>query len=232
MPGPDLVPPRDLEYDGAFHGVIDLYDKNTSISLTEAWRLGVRAIIHQTSLGLFREDASYRDRKDHAVRRGFLWGAYHVVSDEDVDKQLDRFLSHETGNDPSILMAVDWEDTSRGLMPVPKLREFVAAFHERLGFWPVLYGGHHIREADELRQGDPVIGNCPLWYIRINDSMTPAKLDYPHRTWSDFALWQFATEKDSKMRPYPRDVLHGADFSLHRGTEQDLRAAWPFRAKP
>jgi GH25 family lysozyme M1 (1,4-beta-N-acetylmuramidase) len=229
MPGLHTVQPREMQYDGAFHGVIDLYDKNTSISLTEAWRLGVRGIIHQTSLGLFREDASYKDRKDHAMRMGFLWGAYHVVSNEDAGKQLDRFLSHEPG-DPNVLMAVDWEETSKGVMGVPKLRQFVSAFRERLGFWPVLYGGHHIREAREFQKGDPVMGKCPLWYIRIDESMTPDTLDFPRTTWSDFALWQFATERASKARPYPRDVLQGADFSLFEGTESELRKSWPFRA--
>lgn len=72
MTGPQTFQPRDMQYDGAFHGIIDLYDKNTSISLTEAWRLGVRGIIHQTSLGLFRDDSSYKDRKDHAMRMGLL----------------------------------------------------------------------------------------------------------------------------------------------------------------
>lgn len=127
-------------------------------------------------------------------------------------------------------MAIDWEETSRGLKGVPKLRKFVSSFRERLGFWPVLYGGHHIREARDFQKGDPVMGKCPLWYIRIDDGMTPATLDFPRETWTDFALWQFATDKASRARPYPRDVLHGADFSLFQGTQADLHTAWPFRA--
>ena len=224
-----VLPPRGLYYDGAFHGIIDLYGQNDSVSLTEAWRLNVRAIIHETSLGLFREDGRYQDRKDQALRMGFLWGAYHVVSDEDVDLQLDRFLKHEPGDNPNVLMAVDWEDTSRGLMKVTKLRDFVTAFHERLHFFPVLYGGHHVREAPELQRGDEVLRHCPLWYIRIGEGMTQDALDFPRKTWPHFALWQFATEKRSRVRPYPPDVLHGADFSLYAGTEDELRKAWPFR---
>lgn len=223
------VQPRNLHYDGGFHGIIDLYGLNKSISLTEAWHLNVRAVIHQTSLGLIREDGHYQDRKDHATRLGFLWGAYHVVSDENVDAQLDRFLKHEPGTDASVLMAVDWEETSRGMMGIPKLHQFVEAFRERLGFYPVLYGGHHIREAAEFRHGDPVIGKCPLWYIRVGRSVTEATLDFPRATWRDYTLWQFATEKDTPVRPYPTDVLSGADFSRFRGTEDELRAAWPFR---
>jgi hypothetical protein len=126
-------------------------------------------------------------------------------------------------------MAVYWKETFKGVMGVPKLRKLVSGFRERLGFWPVLYGGHHIREAREFQKGDPIMGKCPLWYIQIDESMTADTLDFPRATWSDFALWQFATEKALKARYYPRDVLHGADAGLFQGNESELRKSWPFR---
>ncbi|MDQ3917026.1 MAG: hypothetical protein M3348_00865, partial [Acidobacteriota bacterium] len=83
-----------------FQGIIDIYDENDQIDLAEAWRLGVRAIFHQTTRGTFKKDRLYADRKKRALEMNFLWGAYHLLSAQDVGEQLDYFLSVEDGSDP------------------------------------------------------------------------------------------------------------------------------------
>ena len=63
-----------MNVDGSFVGIIDIYDKNDQIDLTEAWRLGVRAIFHETGMGLFKRDRAYVARKAAALQKGLSLG--------------------------------------------------------------------------------------------------------------------------------------------------------------
>jgi len=206
-----------------FQGIIDVYGDN-SLDLDEAWDQGVRAILHQTSAGLYRVDTKYAARKAAALKKGFLWCGYHLLSAEDFEKQLDAFLTIENGSDPRIALALDWESTQAGTILFADLRKCVITFNKRMSWYPLLYGGWTIRETSELEAGDPVLAKCPLWYQRYK--ATPDAI--PTKTWPTYTLWQFDDEKRNFGAP-PPSVLPGADWNRFAGTFEDLRKTWPFR---
>jgi lysozyme len=226
-PSVRTVVPKDLNVDGHFTGIIDIYDGNDLVSLEDASNLGVRAVVHETGMGLYKKDRAYARRKEEAIQKNLMWGAYHLLSAESIEDQLDRFLGLEDGSDNRTAMALDWEPTSHGTMTHEALRTFVDKFHARTGFYPILYCDSRIRRLHGIVRGDPLLAKCPLWYAcRRNHEDGP---EIPSATWSTYALWQFDDEKRKNGAPYPPDVLPGADWNSFKGTEDELRRAWPFR---
>ena len=212
-----------------FEGIIDVFDEN-DLDLREAAQQGIGLILHQTGQGLYKTDAAYAERKEAALAAGFLWGAYHMLSAEDTARQLDRFLSLEDGSDPRIGLAVDWEESARGMMSYQELQRFIGLFNARMkpryaDRYPILYGGRVLRETDGIVAGDRLLAKCPLWYARYAALDHP--LQIPSRTWATYTLWQFADEQRQFGGP-PADVLPGADISRFQGTLDDLRGMWPF----
>jgi hypothetical protein len=210
-----------------FEGIIDVYDGN-ELDLSDAWNRGVRVIFHQTTRGLYKKDQAYADRKQAAREKGFLWGAFHLLSAEDPAQQLEFFLSMEDGSDPRIALAIDWEKSKKGMMSLQQLHTFITLFNNKMKArypdrYPVLYGGNVIRDTQGIQDGDPLLAKCPLWYARY----TNGPLQIPPRTWSDYTLWQFDDEKRKFGAP-PPSVLPGADFNRFRGTAEQLALAWPF----
>jgi hypothetical protein len=210
-----------------FEGIIDVYDEN-ELDLSDAWNRSVRAILHQTTRGLYKKDKAYAERKQAAREKGFLWGAFHLLSAEDPAEQLDFFLSMEDGSDPRVALAIDWEKSKKGMMSYQQLHTFVTLFNNKMKArypdrYPLLYGGSVIRETPGIQNGDPLLAKCPLWYARY----TNGPLQIPASTWSDYTLWQFDDEKRNFGGP-PPSVLPGADFSRFRGTAEQLALAWPF----
>jgi len=221
--------PIDLHRNGTFDGIMDIYYENNQVDLVQAKRLGVRAVIYRTSLGLKdvpAERAAYRAAKSQARSLGLLWGAFHVLSHEDVDAQVRAFLTIEDGSDGETLMALDWEGTSRGTATIAQMRDMVTKFHKIRGYYPMIYGGNVLaQECGKTR--DDVLAACPLWYIYLLSSKRPA-LELPKATWPDYTFWQFATEKRAGGDPYPPHVLPGADWSRFKGSVDELRKAWPY----
>jgi hypothetical protein len=210
-----------------FEGIIDVYDEN-ELDLEEAWTQGVRAILHQTTRGLYKKDKKYTARKKAALEKGFLWAGYHLLSAEDTGDQLDYFLAAEDGANPAVGLAIDWEPSKKGMMSYDQLREFVGLFNERMKAkypdrYPILYGGKAIRNTPGIQSGDPLLAKCPLWYVRY----TYGKLGIPEKTWPQYTLWQFDDEKRQWGGP-PTSVLPGADWNRFRGTFEELSLAWPF----
>jgi len=210
-----------------FHGIIDIYQEN-KIDFDLAWQAGVRAIIHKASEGLAHTDKEYGARKEAALQRGFLWGAYHLSSNEDVEGQFHHFLSVEDGSNPKILLALDWEKSAdEGIMSLDQVRKYVSLFNEKFpNRYPVLYGGWILRETSAVLNGDPLLAKCPLWYQRYKS--TPAGI--PTKTWPNYTLWQYDNEDKINGAPTVRG-LHGEDWNRFEGTEEQLRNDWPFGAQ-
>jgi hypothetical protein len=211
-----------------FQGIIDLYDENDRIDFDDAWDRGVRAILHETSMGLYKKDKAYAARKAKALDMGFLWAGYHLVSAQDIKAQLEFVLAIEDCSDPRVGLAIDWEKTSKGTATGAQIRDFVRRFNQAMkprypDRYPILYGGNLVREDSQIKAGDPLLAKCPLWYVR----MTNGALQIPAKTWPSYTLWQFDDEKRKYGGPPPK-VLPGADWSRFQGTEAELRAAWPF----
>jgi hypothetical protein len=212
-----------------FQGIIDIYDGNDAISLNDAWERGVRVILHETSCGTYKKDALYKARKQQALRMGFLWAGYHLVSAEDISAQLKVFLGMEDGSDPRVGMAIDWEESSRGTASADQIREFVQRFNQAMkprfaDRYPILYGRYSILTEDRgINRGDALLGKCALWYARY----TNGPLQIPNKTWPGYTLWQFDDEKRKFGAPSV-NVLPGADWNRFAGTESELRNRWPF----
>jgi len=213
----------------AFDGIVDIYEEN-SFDFDDAWDHGVRAIFHQTGRGTYHTDGLYAARKKTALKKGFLWGAYHLLSAEDNDLQLDAFFALQDPAEPGIALALDWEkpDADHNTMSYRKLRMMAARFNARLkphdvDRYPILYSGNLFREEDGIVAGDALLAKCPVWYNRMRD--TP--LGLPKRTWPRYTLWQFDNEDRENGGP-PKNVLPGADWNRFDGSFDDLKRAWPF----
>lgn len=204
--------------------IIDIYYAN-SIDLQKAWDAGIRAIIHKATEGTHFRDPKYKARKAEAQQMGFLWGAFHLTSNVSAQQQLDYFLNVEDGSDGRTLLALDWEESKdHGVMTEQQVREFVQLFYARLGYYPMIYGGHKIRESVANDQKDALLANCPLWYQRYRS--TPVGL--PNATWPTYTLWQYDNEDQTNGSPHVPG-LTGADWNIFEGSQADLTAIWPFR---
>jgi GH25 family lysozyme M1 (1,4-beta-N-acetylmuramidase) len=224
-----LAQPRlDLTLVSPFVGIIDIYQDN-QIDLDLAWELGVRAIIHGTlyTHNGCKPDKRYKERKREALAKGFLWGAYCMMTSEDVQTQLARFLALEDGSNENILIALDWEPNRCGAASYEQVREAVTSFRKRLGFFPMIYGSPFFSDP-RIQKGDALLGRCPLWYANYSGQSAP-KSRPPAATWNDYTLWQYDDEHRNNGAPYPAKVLPGADWSKFNGNLDELKTRWPFR---
>jgi hypothetical protein len=69
------VIPRDLNVDGHFTGIIDIYDEDDRVSLEDARNLGVRAVMHETGMGLYKKVAPTPDGN----KRPIEWMSYGAL---------------------------------------------------------------------------------------------------------------------------------------------------------
>lgn len=202
------------------NGIVDLYHQN-SIDCARARAAGLVALIHKATQGAHFVDAEYAPRRPRAQRAGLLWGAYHFGTADDVPAQVEAFLAHAAPGDAD-LVALDFEPNPHGpTMTLPQAREFVELLHARLGRYPVLYGGSLLRESLGAAH-DPLLARCPLWYARY--AGTPAGIP---PTWSTYTLWQY-TDGNAGPPPHQVDGIGRCDRNRFQGSDDALRAAWPF----
>jgi lysozyme len=204
--------------------IIDIYYAN-DVEPADAAALGVVGIIHKASEALDFRDPKYRDRRDAAQDLGLLWGAYHLSSGQDPAGQVGRFLDAIETVDDTTLLALDWETSAHhGTASKQQTHAFIEEFHAQTGRYPVVYGGHTVRDACENGR-DEILAQCPLWYVRYRT--TP--LGLPTNTWPTYALWQYSNGRpeDDEITP-PTYALGGADWNRFDGSVEQLRAVWPF----
>ncbi len=205
-----------------YTGIIDIYHEN-SFHIEKIRAAGITAIIHKATEGKDFRDDKYHERRTIAKKAGLLWGAYHFSSGENVADQVQNFLSHTKPEDNE-LISLDWEPSSTGAdMSATQAREFVTLVKEKTGRWPVIYGGHHLRESVGSAP-DAVLGNCPLWYVRF--AKTP--IGIPVAIWPTYTLWQYTDGDEGELEPKKTDGAEGADRNMFKGTATELAARWPF----
>jgi lysozyme len=202
--------------------VVDLSHHNTINSLVSLKNAGVLAIIHKSTEGTTFTDDTYQARRAAAKAAGFLWGAYHFVSNEAPERQLDFFLEN-TRPAADELIAIDYEPSSAGMpdMTLDQLLELVELTGQRTGRLPVIYGGHLLREALGTTR-NALLGRCPLWYARY----APTPIGVPP-TWAAPTLWQYT---DGKLGNDPKGVAGVSgqvDRNIYFGSTADLVAQWP-----
>jgi lysozyme len=205
--------------------IIDIYHGN-SINFQQVKEAGIVAIIHKATQGATTRDSTYQARRQEAKAMGFLWGAYHFSSGGSVSDQVENFLTYARP-EADELISLDWEPSSSGPnMTLDQARHFVQMIKDETGRWPVVYGGSLLREQIG-HQADPVLSNCPLWYVRYN----AAPIGIPTQVWSTYTLWQYTDGNDG---PQPRTTpgVGGADRNQFQGTLTELRSQWPFTRAP
>lgn len=203
------------------NGIIDVYHSN-SFEVKKLKQNGILAVIHKATQGTAFRDDKYHERRDAAKEAGLLWGAYHFSTGEDVNRQVDHFLSFAEPADDE-LISLDWEPSDGPDMTAEQAREFVQLIRNRTGRWPVLYGGHLLREGVG-DQTDLVLKNCPLWYVRY--AKTPIAI--PTAIWPTYTLWQYTDGVEGELEPKKTLGSEGADRNIFQGTADELRAQWPF----
>jgi lysozyme len=208
--------------------IVDLNHAN-DIDFDKVKKAGILAIIHKASEGHGFRDPRYRDRRDTALSKGFLWGAYHFSSGDDVDDQVNNFLDviqwgADKARDKNTFMALDWEPSSGGKdMTLAQARDFVTKIKAATKRFPVVYGGSLLRESVSATKPDTILANCPLWYARY----APTPKGIPTPTWPTYTLWQY-TDGDSGDEPHTVPGMGASDRNRFQGTAADLAKQWPF----
>lgn len=236
-----------------FNGVVDLSHHNALADWTALRRAGIAAVIHKATEGATFRDKTFRERRDKARAAGLLWGSYHFSSGMPPAAQVANYLAWADPADDE-LIALDHEPSTAGAtMTVFEMVEFVERIEAATGRYPVIYGGHLIREAAAAltgpAEGDetaasadrPVTGAGALADGSGEEASAamavlsrcplwyaryaPAPIGIP-TIWPRWTLWQYT---DGKAGPEPHEVpgLGPLDRDTFNGTETELRARWP-----
>jgi lysozyme len=181
---------------------------------------GIVAVIHKATEGRDYRDTTYATRKAIFQDKGFLWGSYHFSSGANPIQQVDNYLTYANPA-ANELMALDYEPSSSGQnMTLDQMIEFVTLIKQETGRFPVIYGGHLLRQA---LQGvtTSILSECPLWYARY--SQTPIGVP---AIWGSWTLWQYS---DGNVGPEPHDIpgFGRPDRDTYNGTAAQLQGAWP-----
>jgi lysozyme len=98
--------------------------------------------------------------------------------------------------------------------------EFVTLVRQETGRYPVIYGGHLLRDA---LQGTTtsILSQCPLWYARYSQN----PIGVPS-IWNAWTLWQY-TDGNIGQEPHAIPSFGRCDRDTYNGTAQQLTNAWP-----
>ena len=206
--------------------VIDAYQGN-SIDWDEmAADTKVVGVIHRSSIGL-RVDTSYETRKAIAKERGYLWGAYHLGYNGNVEAQAELFLDL-VNDEEDTLMILDLENTTNGtFMTIDEAEEFMEIVYEETGRIPLVYANHSTTKMLNNQMAEnPLFQSSKLWYARFKSSVT----DFPVGIWKNYFLWQFSSEINcsstgSCLYNVP-GTRYDMDVNVYYGTKSELTLNW------
>jgi lysozyme len=202
-----------------YDGIFDISHWQNSPKLAKAKAAGFDAVIVKATQGTSIRDDTFGANWGEAQKNGLLRGAYHYGEGASGIVQADLFLT-VVNPDPQTLLALDFERNPNGeAMSIQEAVEFVTHVRDKLGRWPVLYGGHTLKEALKGIPS-PILGNCRLWFAQYG----PTAVVPPG--WSAWTLWQFSDDNFNK----PADRVPGVspcDRDRFVGERQELAAEWP-----
>jgi lysozyme len=202
--------------------VIDLSHYQDGADLVRARDAGIEAVIAKATQGATYVDAAFDSHRANTALAGLLWGSYHFGTGDDVQSQVDNYLSIASPGDGD-LVCLDFESNPHGpSMTLAQARDFVALCHDALGRYPLIYSGHTLKEALG-NQPDALLSCCPLWLAQYGSrAVLPPG-------WDAYTLWQF-TDGSIGVAPLPAPVpgVGRCDRDRYAGTSADLQAQWPF----
>lgn len=204
------------------NGVVDISHHNTITNWKSVKNAGIVAVIHKATEGRNYRDKEYHRRKEKAVDSGFLWGSYHFSSGASPLIQVENYLEYArpSGNE---LICLDYEPSSSGQnMTYGQAVSFVELIFQELGRYPVIYGGHLLRDVTSGVENS-VLSKCPLWYARYADR--PYGIP---KLWPTWTLWQYTDGNVGNAGPQTVAGIGNCDRDFYNGDEAGLVAAWPF----
>lgn len=166
------------------NAVIDLshWNRDSDIAWENLIPAGVLGVFHKATQ---RDvDEKYHERHDIALHHGLLWGAYHFGDSGSGADQANFFLD-TVQPDLATLVALDWESRAMSLV---EAEAFCQTVFDRLGRWPMIYGGSLLKENMQAVQSS-VLANCPLWIAHYGVDKPVVPLHFS--TWQ---LWQYGNE--------------------------------------
>lgn len=200
--------------------IIDLSHHNEVDYFPRARWGGIMGIIHKATQGKRFKDPKYSERKQAALRRGHLWGAYHFgIGGSGVD-QAKHFLDivNPTTED---LLVLDFEPNPGGpSMSIFEAEEFVLYIEEQMGRYPGLYTGNIKISSEYMRQGlFSTLSKCWLWLAHWS------RFPKVPEAWGDYTLWQH-TDGTVGIDVRPVDGIGYCDRSKFQGSLSDLYKLW------
>jgi GH25 family lysozyme M1 (1,4-beta-N-acetylmuramidase) len=210
--------------------VIDPYEGNRIDWDKLATDKRVVAIIHRATEGM-RVDSKYSSRKKEAIKRGYLWGSYHLGRPGDPIKQAEHYLE-VTNPGPNELIALDIESIGASFMSLDAAQKFIEHIAKETKRYPLLYVNHNSVKVISSATGvDNVFSKTPLWYARFRSNVT----DFPKGTWASYTLWQFSSEINCKSQGNCLYNVPGTKFdmdvSVFFNTPDELKKQWPLTRK-
>ncbi len=197
--------------------VVDLSHHNTPTSFVDAYKFGIRGIIHKASQGQRMVDHEYADRKTKALDAGMLWGAYHFADGTDPIGQVHHFFDVVKPDD-NTLMALDYEPNQGSQMNLEGARAFLTEGENLLGRKLVLYSGNLIKET--LKHPDPFFNAHKLWLAQYSNTpkLPPG--------WDNYWIWQYTGDG---IGPTPHNIPglgSGLDVNSYNHTDEQLAKDW------
>lgn len=206
--------------------VIDAYQGNPIDWDKMATDSRVVGVIHRASIGL-TEDTQYKTRKNLALKRGYLWGAYHLGRSGDPVEQARYFLK-VLDDHRDTMIALDLEDTSNSsMMNIPNAVKFMEYIYQSTSRVPIVYANHSVTQALNVALAkNDLFKRSLLWYARFKSSLS----DFPKGIWNTYFLWQFSSEINcsntgSCLYNVPGTAFD-MDINVFYGSLGSLRERW------
>lgn len=199
--------------------IIDISHWEDPIDFKKVAADGIVAVIAKATHGASGVDPTYAKYKMAATGQGFLWGSFHFATGSEVDVQVNHYLKTVNPSKDE-LVCLDFEPNPHGpTMTLNQAREFVGLFEHMTGRYPVLYGGHWLKENLNGKKDD-LLAKCPLWLAQYG----PKAVLPPG--WKNYTLWQF-TDGNDGPQPHTVSGVGKCDRSQFDGSDSELKKQWP-----
>ncbi len=209
--------------------VIDLYSGNEIDWDKIATDKRVTAIIHKATEGL-KTDGMYTERKNEAIKRGYLWGSYHLGRPGDPVEQAKHYLDIAKPG-PDELIALDLEEVGPKYMTLDAAKIFVTQIESATQRRPIIYLNHASTNLIGKDINKETFAKLPLWYARFKEKVD----DFPNKIWPEYTLWQFSSEINCFCQNTCQYNVYGTrydvDVNIFFGSRKLLRKQWPLTPK-
>lgn len=193
-----------------------------SVNWDAMFNAGVNTVIAKATQGLVYVDPKYARFREEAYKRGMNFGSYHFGTGDNVEAQVEHYISHANISDKDFV-CLDFEPNPHGpSMTLAQAKRWISYFIGKIGRAPMIYGGHWLKE--QMSGPDNLINQCPLWLAQYG-----SKAVLPPG-WDKYTLWQYT---DGEVGPGPHEVpgIGPCDRNQFEGSQNDLDAQWPLTHK-